>query len=60
MCDDIESTVEELKQKGFEFTRPVIDAGWGLATALSVPGAGDLALYELKQPSPVAGETPGS
>jgi catechol 2,3-dioxygenase-like lactoylglutathione lyase family enzyme len=54
MCDDIEATVEELKQKGVEFTRPVIDAGWGLVTALAVPGAADLALYEPKHPSPVA------
>jgi catechol 2,3-dioxygenase-like lactoylglutathione lyase family enzyme len=54
MCDDIEATAEELKRKGVEFTRPVIDAGWGLVTALAVPGAGDLALYEPKHPSPVA------
>jgi catechol 2,3-dioxygenase-like lactoylglutathione lyase family enzyme len=61
MCDHIEATVEELKQKGVEFTRPVIDAGWGLVTALAVPGAGDLALYEPKHPSPVVTrETPGS
>ena len=61
MCDDIEATVEELKQKGVEFTRPVIDAGWGLVTALAVPGAAELALYEPKHPSPVAAsETPGS
>ena len=58
MCDDIEATVEELKQKGVEFTRPVIDAGWGLVTALAVPGAADLALYEPKHPSPVAAREP--
>jgi hypothetical protein len=59
MCDDIEATVEELKQKGVEFTRPASDAGWGLVTALDVPGAADLALYEPKHPSPVAvRETP--
>jgi catechol 2,3-dioxygenase-like lactoylglutathione lyase family enzyme len=61
MCDDIEATVEELKQKGVEFTRPVVDAGWGLVTALAVPGAAELALYEPKHPSPVAArDTPGS
>jgi catechol 2,3-dioxygenase-like lactoylglutathione lyase family enzyme len=27
MCDDIESTVRELKGKGVEFTQPVNDAG---------------------------------
>ncbi|HKP90384.1 MAG TPA: VOC family protein [Thermoleophilaceae bacterium] len=61
MCDDIEATVEELKRKGVEFTRPVSDAGWGLVTALAVPGAADLALYEPKHPSPVtAREKSGS
>lgn len=52
MCDDINSTVEELKRKGAEFTRPITDEGWGLITALAVPGGGELALYEPKHPSP--------
>ncbi len=52
MCDDIRTTVDELKAKGVEFTRPVIDAGWGLLTAFEVPGGGELALYEPKHPRP--------
>ncbi len=54
MCDDVHATVEELKRKGAELTRPISDAGWGLITAIAVPGGGELALYQPKHPSPVA------
>jgi hypothetical protein len=52
MCDDIEGTREELSSKGVEFTQPVSDEGWGLVTALSVPGGGELGLYEPRHPLP--------
>lgn len=52
MCDDIQATVDELKAKGVEFTGPVTDAGWGLLTALELPGGGELALYEPRHPRP--------
>jgi catechol 2,3-dioxygenase-like lactoylglutathione lyase family enzyme len=52
MCDDIEATVEELKRKGVEFTRPISDARWGLLTAFAIPGGGELALYEPRHPRP--------
>lgn len=54
MCDEIEATVEELKGKGVEFTRPVTDEGFGLMTALRLPGGGELALYEPRHASPLA------
>jgi predicted enzyme related to lactoylglutathione lyase len=53
MCDDIHVTVEELKRKGAEFTRPVEHRGWGLLTAIAVPGGGELGLYEPRHPSPL-------
>lgn len=53
MCDDIEATVDELKGKGVEFTGPVTDEGFGLMTAMRVPGGGDLHLYEPRHPSPL-------
>jgi hypothetical protein len=52
MCDDIEATREELSSKGVEFTKPISDAGWGLVTALNVPGGGELYLYEPRHPLP--------
>jgi predicted enzyme related to lactoylglutathione lyase len=52
MCDDITATVEELEGKGVEFVRPVEDAGWGLMTAMRVPGGGELGIYEPRHASP--------
>jgi predicted enzyme related to lactoylglutathione lyase len=53
MCDDIDATVDELRGKGVEFVRPITDEGWGLITALALPGGGELALYEPRHPSPL-------
>jgi predicted enzyme related to lactoylglutathione lyase len=50
MCDDIKATVAELEAKGASFTGPVEDLGFGLATNLDVPGAGELLLYEPRHP----------
>jgi hypothetical protein len=52
MCDDVEATVAELQRKGVELTRPLSDEGWGLVTALRVPGGGELGLYEPRHPTP--------
>ncbi len=52
MCDDIAATVAELRGKGVVFTREVSDQGWGLLTALQVPGGGELGLYEPRHPRP--------
>jgi catechol 2,3-dioxygenase-like lactoylglutathione lyase family enzyme len=54
MCDDIEATVAELEAKGVEFARAVSDEGWGLVTAMRVPGGGELGLYEPRHPTPLA------
>jgi len=51
MCDDLDTTMEELKGKGVEFTRPVSDEGWGRLTAFAIPGGGELALYEPRHPT---------
>ena len=56
MCDDIETTVEELKAKGVEFTRAISAEQFGLVTALRLPGGGELAIYEPRHPSPLAPE----
>jgi hypothetical protein len=51
MCDDIETTVEELEDKGVVFSGPVSDEGWGLLTAIKLPGGGELGLYEPRHPT---------
>ena len=53
MCDNIQATVAELKGKGVEFTKPVTDAGWGVLTAIKIPGGQELFLYEPKHASPL-------
>jgi predicted enzyme related to lactoylglutathione lyase len=52
MCDDVHATVEELRAKGVEITRPVSDEGFGLMTALRIPGGGEIGLYEPRHPTP--------
>ena len=46
MCDDVAATVDELSRKGVEFTGPISDEGFGLVTAIRLPGGGELGLYE--------------
>ena len=53
MCDDIEGTVEDLKQKGVEFTQPIKNVGWGVLTALKLPDGTELSLYEPRHASPL-------
>jgi predicted enzyme related to lactoylglutathione lyase len=50
MCDDIEATVAELEAKGVQFTTPIEDQGYGLATVMAVPGGAELGLYEPRHP----------
>jgi predicted enzyme related to lactoylglutathione lyase len=54
MCDDIETTVDELKAKGVEFTKEISDEGFGLMTALRLPDGAELAIYEPRHPSPLS------
>jgi catechol 2,3-dioxygenase-like lactoylglutathione lyase family enzyme len=53
MCDDVEATVAELKGRGVEFSRPITDEGFGLVTAMKLPGGGELGLYQPRHPSPL-------
>ena len=46
MCEDIKGTVAELEAKGAEFSREIMDQGFGLTTMLKVPGAGEIMLYQ--------------
>lgn len=50
MCDDVAATRAELESKGAEFSGDVEDMGFGLATTLKLPGAGDILLYQPMHP----------
>ena len=54
MCDDVQATIAELREKGVDVLRPVSDERWGLVTAIALPGGGELGLYEPRHPSPLA------
>ena len=45
MCDDIETTVAELRAKGVE-VGDAVDQGFGLVAMIEVPGAGAMQLYQ--------------
>lgn len=46
MCDDIESTVADLRSKGVTVADEIHDEGFGLTTRFEVPGAGSMMLYQ--------------
>jgi hypothetical protein len=52
MCDDIESTMTDLRDKGVEFG-PVSQQRWGKLTSLKLPGGGELGLYEPSHPTAI-------
>jgi hypothetical protein len=46
MCDDIGTTVEELRSKGVEVRGAPEDEGWGITTTLVLPGGVEVMLYK--------------
>ena len=46
IVDDLESTMEELRAKGAEFSSGPDDHGYGLVAMVQVPGADDVQLYQ--------------
>jgi hypothetical protein len=55
MCDDVAATVAELQAKGLQAARPVSDEGWGLLTAIALPGGVELGLYQPRHPTALPG-----
>src|SRR5882672_6712313 len=45
MCDDAEALVAEMRALGVACA-PVLDAGWGLLTQVTLPGGGKLGIYQ--------------
>ena len=50
MCDDLEATVRDLKDKGVEFAEDVSEERWGRLTRFCLPGGGEVGLYEPRHP----------
>lgn len=49
MCDDVEATMGELREKGVD-TEPVSEERWGRRTRFRLPGGGSVGLYEPRHP----------
>ena len=54
MCDDIESTMQELRDKGVALDEPVTDQRWGRVTKIVLPSGAHLGLYEPHHARPVS------
>ena len=51
MCDDLKSTMDKLAEAGRPCS-PVLEARWGTITKVSLPGGGEIGLYQPKHPRP--------
>jgi catechol 2,3-dioxygenase-like lactoylglutathione lyase family enzyme len=52
MCDSINATLAELRDKGVEVAQDVTDQGWGLLAAIRLPDGSEFPIYEPRHPSP--------
>jgi hypothetical protein len=53
MCDDVVATTAELREKGVEVRGEPEDRGFGLVTAIVLPGGVEIELYEPRHASPL-------
>lgn len=53
MCDDVKAFVADMGKLGIACA-PVQDQGWGLLTALTLPGGGKLGVYQPRHVRPKA------
>ena len=56
MCDDIESTIRDLRAKGVEVKGSPVDEGYGITVALDLPGGVEVMLYEPRHAMAIAPE----
>jgi catechol 2,3-dioxygenase-like lactoylglutathione lyase family enzyme len=53
MCDDLEATTAELREKGIEFDGEPSDERFGVVTTMLLPGGVRVLLYEPRHRSPL-------
>jgi predicted enzyme related to lactoylglutathione lyase len=54
MCDSIDATLAELRDKGVEVVQGVTDQGWGLLATIRLPDGSEFPIYEPRHPSPLS------
>ncbi len=50
MCDDVETTMSELRGRGVQFTQDISEERWGRLTRFRLPGGGEVGMYEPRHP----------
>jgi hypothetical protein len=53
MCDDIDATMSELRDKGVEFEGDPVKESFGITTTMLLPGGLEILLYEPAHVSPL-------
>jgi predicted enzyme related to lactoylglutathione lyase len=48
LCENIEATATELERRGVPLTRPFNEERWGRVTRITLPGGGQIGLYQPK------------
>jgi hypothetical protein len=51
MCDDITSTMTDLRAKGVRFNGEPEERGWGTAVTMILPGGVEMLLYQPRHPT---------
>jgi catechol 2,3-dioxygenase-like lactoylglutathione lyase family enzyme len=54
MCDELDATMRELRDKGVAFDGSVTDQRWGRVTHVVLPSGARLGLYEPRHASPLS------
>jgi hypothetical protein len=57
MCDDIQATSQELRDKGIEVKGEPEDEGWGITVMLALPGGVEMMLYQPRHPVAIQAAT---
>ena len=53
MCDDLDATSAELRERGIEIRGEPQDEGFGITTTLVLPGGVEVTLYEPRHPTAI-------
>jgi len=51
MCDDITSTIADLRAKGVRFDGDPAERDWGAAVTMILPGGVEMLLYQPRHPT---------
>jgi catechol 2,3-dioxygenase-like lactoylglutathione lyase family enzyme len=52
MCADLDATLAELRRKGVRIGDEIRDERWGRLATMTLPGGGELSIYEPRHASP--------